>query len=58
MLSTAAHIKPGDRVAVILPTIPEYWLLQAACLRTGIAFHARLQQNTQGVRKQYTETNL
>ena len=36
MLCTAANIKPGDRVMVMLPTIPEYWLMQAACLRTGI----------------------
>ncbi len=36
MLCTAADIKPGDRVMVILPTIPEYWVIQAACLRTGI----------------------
>lgn len=35
MLCTAADIKPGDRVMVILPTIPEYWLMQTACLRTG-----------------------
>jgi len=35
VLYTAADIKPGDRVMVILPAIPEYWLIQAACLRTG-----------------------
>ena len=35
LLCTAASIKPGDRVMAILPTIPEYWLMQAACLRTG-----------------------
>ncbi|XP_078364170.1 acyl-coenzyme A synthetase ACSM4, mitochondrial-like [Oculina patagonica] len=35
ILSRAADIKPGDHVMVILPTIPEYWLIQAACLRTG-----------------------
>ncbi|KAL9978444.1 hypothetical protein ACROYT_G015958 [Oculina patagonica] len=34
ILSRAADIKPGDHVMVILPTIPEYWLIQAACLRT------------------------
>ncbi|KAJ7376464.1 hypothetical protein OS493_034454 [Desmophyllum pertusum] len=38
VLSTAADIKPGDRVMVILPRIPEYWLIQAACLRTGGVF--------------------
>ncbi|XP_078364359.1 acyl-coenzyme A synthetase ACSM4, mitochondrial-like [Oculina patagonica] len=35
VLCKAADIKPGDRVMVILPTIPEYWLMQTACLRTG-----------------------
>ncbi|XP_078366389.1 acyl-coenzyme A synthetase ACSM3, mitochondrial-like [Oculina patagonica] len=35
VLCAAANIRPGDRVMVILPTIPEYWLMQAACLRTG-----------------------
>ncbi|XP_078368730.1 acyl-coenzyme A synthetase ACSM4, mitochondrial-like isoform X2 [Oculina patagonica] len=38
VLCTTADIKPGDRVMVILPTIPEYWLIQAACLRTGGVF--------------------
>lgn len=38
LLCTAASIKPGDRVMAILPTIPEYWLMQAACLRTGGVF--------------------
>jgi len=37
LLSTSAGIKPGERVMVILPAIPEYWLIQAACLRTGIS---------------------
>ena len=37
LLSTSGDIKPGDRVMVILPAIPEYWLIQAACLRTGIS---------------------
>ena len=35
LLSNEADVKPGDRVMVILPAIPEYWLIQAACLRTG-----------------------
>ena len=36
MLSSTVEIKPGDRVMAILPRIPEYWLIQTACLRTGI----------------------
>ncbi|XP_027036795.1 acyl-coenzyme A synthetase ACSM4, mitochondrial-like isoform X2 [Pocillopora damicornis] len=38
LLSNEADVKPGDRVMVILPAIPEYWLIQAACLRTGSVF--------------------
>ena len=38
LLSNEADVKPGDRVMVILPAIPEYWLIQAACLRTGTEY--------------------
>ena len=35
VLCTTANIKPGDRVLVLVRRIPEYWLMQLACLRTG-----------------------
>ncbi|XP_020612240.1 acyl-coenzyme A synthetase ACSM3, mitochondrial-like [Orbicella faveolata] len=35
VLCTAANIKPGDRVMILVHRIPEYWLIQLACLRTG-----------------------
>ncbi|XP_078367005.1 acyl-coenzyme A synthetase ACSM4, mitochondrial-like isoform X2 [Oculina patagonica] len=38
VLCTAANIRPGDRVLVIVRRIPEYWLMQLACLRTGAVF--------------------
>ncbi|KAL9978441.1 hypothetical protein ACROYT_G015955 [Oculina patagonica] len=38
VLCTAADIKPGDRVMVMFPVIPEYWLMLAACLRAGGVF--------------------
>ncbi|VFV41966.1 acyl-coenzyme a synthetase [Lynx pardinus] len=31
-------LKRGDRVAVILPRIPEWWLINVACMRTGLVF--------------------
>ena len=37
-LSSVVAIKPGDRVMAILPRIPEFFLMQVACLRTGISF--------------------
>ncbi|KAM9304710.1 acyl-coenzyme A synthetase ACSM3, mitochondrial-like [Gastrophryne carolinensis] len=36
ILSDACNLKPGDRVIVILPRIPEWWLLNVACLRAGL----------------------
>lgn len=35
ILCSTANIKPGDRVLVLVRRIPEYWLMQLACLRTG-----------------------
>ncbi|XP_071976616.1 acyl-coenzyme A synthetase ACSM3, mitochondrial-like isoform X1 [Engystomops pustulosus] len=36
VLSDACDLKPGDRVMVILPRIPEWWLLSVACIRAGL----------------------
>ncbi|XP_069503273.1 acyl-coenzyme A synthetase ACSM3, mitochondrial-like [Ambystoma mexicanum] len=36
MLSDACGLKMGDRVIVILPRIPEWWLVNVACIRAGI----------------------
>ncbi|XP_043829731.1 acyl-coenzyme A synthetase ACSM3, mitochondrial isoform X2 [Dromiciops gliroides] len=35
VLNEFCGLKKGDRVIVILPTIPEWWLTNVACLRTG-----------------------
>ena len=35
VLSEAGQVQSGDRVMVILPRLPEWWLLNIACLRTG-----------------------
>ncbi|NXX04684.1 ACSM4 synthetase, partial [Larus smithsonianus] len=36
MLSGPCGLQRGDRVLVILPRIPEWWLLNVACMRTGV----------------------
>ncbi|XP_063171116.1 acyl-coenzyme A synthetase ACSM3, mitochondrial-like isoform X3 [Candoia aspera] len=35
VLSEQGGLRKGDRVVVILPRIPEWWLLNLACIRTG-----------------------
>ncbi|XP_071976629.1 acyl-coenzyme A synthetase ACSM3, mitochondrial-like [Engystomops pustulosus] len=36
VLSDSCDLKPGDRVIVILPRIPEWWLINIACIRAGL----------------------
>uniref|UniRef100_A0ACB8FLJ9 Acyl-coenzyme A synthetase acsm3, mitochondrial n=1 Tax=Sphaerodactylus townsendi TaxID=933632 RepID=A0ACB8FLJ9_9SAUR len=36
VLSDRCGLRKGDRVLVILPRIPEWWLVTVACMRTGI----------------------
>ncbi|KAL8175461.1 UNVERIFIED_CONTAM: Acyl-coenzyme A synthetase acsm3, mitochondrial [Gekko kuhli] len=36
VLSDHCGLRKGDRLVVILPRIPEWWLVTVACLRTGI----------------------
>ncbi|XP_073071590.1 acyl-coenzyme A synthetase ACSM1, mitochondrial-like isoform X2 [Manis javanica] len=31
-------LQPGDRLALILPRVPEWWLVTMGCMRTGITF--------------------
>ncbi|XP_064448831.1 acyl-coenzyme A synthetase ACSM4, mitochondrial isoform X2 [Mirounga angustirostris] len=38
VLTKPCGLKRGDRVAVILPRIPEWWLINVACMRTGLVF--------------------
>lgn len=35
VLTKPCGLQRGDRVAVILPRIPEWWLINVACMRTG-----------------------
>ncbi|KAM4631948.1 acyl-coenzyme A synthetase ACSM3, mitochondrial-like isoform 1-T2 [Discoglossus pictus] len=36
VLTDACDLKPGDRAIVILPRVPEWWLLNVACIRAGV----------------------
>nr|XP_011743999.1 acyl-coenzyme A synthetase ACSM4, mitochondrial isoform X2 [Macaca nemestrina] len=38
VLTKPCGLQRGDHVAVILPRIPEWWLVNVACIRTGIVF--------------------
>ncbi|XP_054570109.1 acyl-coenzyme A synthetase ACSM4, mitochondrial-like [Eptesicus fuscus] len=38
VLSEPCGLARGDRVAVILPRVPEWWLVNVACMRTGLVF--------------------
>ncbi|XP_060548895.1 acyl-coenzyme A synthetase ACSM4, mitochondrial-like isoform X2 [Pantherophis guttatus] len=38
VLSEACNLRKGDRLLMILPRVPEWWLLSLACIRTGIVF--------------------
>ncbi|KAL8175463.1 UNVERIFIED_CONTAM: Acyl-coenzyme A synthetase acsm4, mitochondrial [Gekko kuhli] len=38
ILRDPCGLQRGDRVILILPRVPEWWLLNVACIRTGIVF--------------------
>uniref|UniRef100_A0A8C8RBZ2 medium-chain acyl-CoA ligase n=1 Tax=Pelusios castaneus TaxID=367368 RepID=A0A8C8RBZ2_9SAUR len=37
LLSEMCGLQQGDRIMLILPRIPEWWLVNVACMRTGIS---------------------
>ncbi|XP_037670602.1 acyl-coenzyme A synthetase ACSM3, mitochondrial isoform X2 [Choloepus didactylus] len=47
ILTEACALQRGDRVITILPRIPEWWLANVACLRTGTVFIPGTTQLTQ-----------
>ncbi|XP_045655838.1 acyl-coenzyme A synthetase ACSM3, mitochondrial isoform X3 [Ursus americanus] len=47
ILTEACSLQRGDRVIVILPKIPEWWLANVACLRTGTVLIPGTTQLTQ-----------
>ncbi|XP_032692054.1 acyl-coenzyme A synthetase ACSM2B, mitochondrial-like [Lontra canadensis] len=38
VLSGACSLQPGDRVVVVLPRVPEWWLVTLGCMRAGLVF--------------------
>uniref|UniRef100_A0A8D2DXB7 medium-chain acyl-CoA ligase n=1 Tax=Sciurus vulgaris TaxID=55149 RepID=A0A8D2DXB7_SCIVU len=38
VLSGTCRLQRGDRVAVVLPRVPEWWLVALGCLRAGLVF--------------------
>ncbi|EHB13212.1 Acyl-coenzyme A synthetase ACSM4, mitochondrial [Heterocephalus glaber] len=38
VFTKSCGLQRGDRVVVILPRIPEWWLINVACMRTGLVF--------------------
>ncbi|KAK4813614.1 hypothetical protein QYF61_011960 [Mycteria americana] len=46
VLSDACSLQQGDRVILILPRIPEWWLVNVACMRTGTVLIPGTQQLT------------
>nr|XP_003478236.1 acyl-coenzyme A synthetase ACSM4, mitochondrial [Cavia porcellus] len=38
VFTKSCGLQRGDRVVVILPRIPEWWLIHVACIRTGLVF--------------------
>ncbi|XP_021085051.1 acyl-coenzyme A synthetase ACSM3, mitochondrial isoform X1 [Mesocricetus auratus] len=47
ILTEACSLQRGDRVMLILPKIPEWWLANVACLRTGTVLIPGTTQLTQ-----------
>ncbi|NXL72446.1 ACSM3 synthetase, partial [Leptocoma aspasia] len=46
VLSEACGLQKGDRVVVVLPRVPEWWILNVACMRAGIVFFPGTSQLT------------
>ncbi|NWT14121.1 ACSM4 synthetase, partial [Vireo altiloquus] len=46
VLSEACGLQRGDRVLAVLPRVPEWWLLNVACMRAGMVFMPGTSQLT------------
>ncbi|NXH47806.1 ACSM3 synthetase, partial [Dicaeum eximium] len=46
VLSEACGLQRGDRVVAVLPRVPEWWMLNVACMRAGIVFFPGTSQLT------------
>ncbi|XP_062444031.1 acyl-coenzyme A synthetase ACSM4, mitochondrial-like [Rhea pennata] len=46
VLTKVCGLQKGDRIIVILPRVPEWWLVNVACMRAGIVFIPGISQLT------------
>uniref|UniRef100_H0X1Y2 medium-chain acyl-CoA ligase n=1 Tax=Otolemur garnettii TaxID=30611 RepID=H0X1Y2_OTOGA len=47
VLTGACGLQPGDRMMLVLPRIPEWWLVSVACMRTGTIMIPGISQLTE-----------
>ncbi|XP_073916083.1 acyl-coenzyme A synthetase ACSM5, mitochondrial isoform X2 [Castor canadensis] len=47
VLGGACGLQPGDRMMLVLPRLPEWWLISVACMRTGVVMIPGVTQLTE-----------
>ncbi|XP_060261761.1 acyl-coenzyme A synthetase ACSM5, mitochondrial isoform X3 [Ovis aries] len=47
VLEGACGLQPGDRMMLVLPRLPEWWLVSVACMRTGAVMIPGISQLTE-----------
>nr|XP_005591452.2 acyl-coenzyme A synthetase ACSM5, mitochondrial isoform X1 [Macaca fascicularis] len=47
VLGGACGLQPGDRMMLVLPRLPEWWLVSVACIRTGVVMIPGVTQLTE-----------
>nr|XP_045377156.1 acyl-coenzyme A synthetase ACSM5, mitochondrial isoform X5 [Camelus bactrianus] len=47
VLGGVCGLQPGDRVMLVLPRLPEWWLVSVACMRTGAVMIPGISQLTE-----------
>ncbi|XP_043770383.1 acyl-coenzyme A synthetase ACSM5, mitochondrial isoform X3 [Cervus elaphus] len=47
VLERACGLQPGDRMMLVLPRLPEWWLVSVACMRTGAIMIPGISQLTE-----------
>uniref|UniRef100_G1RP86 medium-chain acyl-CoA ligase n=1 Tax=Nomascus leucogenys TaxID=61853 RepID=G1RP86_NOMLE len=47
VLGGACSLQPGDRMMLVLPRLPEWWLVSVACMRTGTVMIPGVTQLTE-----------
>ncbi|XP_005391185.1 PREDICTED: acyl-coenzyme A synthetase ACSM5, mitochondrial isoform X2 [Chinchilla lanigera] len=47
VLGDACSLQPGDRMMLVLPRLPEWWLVSVACMRTGVVMIPGVSQLTE-----------